>query len=235
MTDGQEQERAETGDQAFGERPPAPEHQAGTEQDERSTPPANDVEPAGTAEVKPERSRVREVFGAIGTGLMTGLLIAILGIAALAIVVPAATGSTALTVMTSSMEPGLPPGTMVVVRPTDVSEIVPGDVITYQLSSGEPTLVTHRVTQRLLTADGEPLFITKGDNNPAEDLSPVQPVQVRGTVWYSIPYIGWLTNVITGDIRGLIIPVAAIGLFGYAVWMLISWIRDRARKARASD
>lgn len=35
-----------------------------------------------------------------------------------------------------------------VVRPTAV-EITPGMVLTYQLKSGEPTLVTHRVTQRI--------------------------------------------------------------------------------------
>ncbi len=54
-------------------------------------------------------------------------------------------GATPYTVLTSSMEPEYPPGTLVVVRPVPIEEIGIGDVITYQLESGEPTVVTHRV------------------------------------------------------------------------------------------
>lgn len=80
---------------------------------------------------------------------------------------------------------------MVVVRPTDLSDIEPGMVVTYQLKSGEAAVVTHRVTQSLLTADGERVFTTQGDANPSADIDPVRGVQIRGTVWYAIPCVGW--------------------------------------------
>ena len=175
---------------------------------------------------------MRSALAAIGSGLMVALLVVIAGIAALAIVVPAATGSRALTVLTSSMEPTLPPGTLIVTRPTDVEEIAVGDVLTYQLKSGEPTLVSHRVVQRLTLADGEPRFVTQGDNNPQPDAEPVRPVQAVGTLWYSIPYLGWVAQALTGQTRAWLIPAVVAALFGYAAWMLVSGLRDGRRTKR---
>lgn len=181
------------------------------------------------------RSRTREALSALFTGVMAGLIgvIVLLGVAA--IVVPAATGSTTLTVLTSSMEPDFPAGTLVVVRPTDVADIGPGDVITYQLRSGEPEVVTHRVLQQHRTADGEPFFITQGDANPSPDPEPVQPVQVRGTVWYAIPWLGHVAQWVSGDVRAVVVPVAVVGLFAYAGWMFLGGLRDRARGRSASS
>ncbi|MGC3956105.1 MAG: signal peptidase I [Propionicimonas sp.] len=177
-------------------------------------------------------SRARAVWSAIGSGLMGALLVLLIGIGAAAILVPAVTGSVALTVRSSSMEPSLPPGTLIVVRPTDLADILPGRVLTYQLKSGEPTLVTHRVTQRMLLADGSPVFITKGDANAQPDLDPVKPVQIRGTVWYAIPYLGWVANLLTGELRTIVVSVLVGGLLVYAVWMFISAGRDRLARKR---
>ncbi|MFT4134891.1 signal peptidase I [Microbacterium sp.] len=179
-------------------------------------------------------SRPRAVLRAVGTAAMGALLVLLVGIGVVAIVIPALTGSVALTVRTSSMEPSLPPGTMVVVRPTAIDEIEPGDVLTYQLHSGEPTLVTHRVTQRMLLADGTPVFVTKGDANAQPDLDPVRPVQVRGIVWYAIPYIGWVATVLSGDLRAIVVTVLVCGLLGYAAWMFVSAARDRFAARRRS-
>lgn len=177
----------------------------------------------------PARKQERGVWSTIGMGLMSGLLLLFVGIGILAIAVPAATGATALTVLTSSMEPSLPPGTMVVVRPVVLDDIQPGDVMTYQLRSGEPLLITHRVTQRLHAADGTLRFVTKGDNNAAADPDTVRAEQVRGTVWYVIPYVGWVSNFVTGEARVWLIPLAVGALIVYAAWMYISAARDRIR------
>src|SRR6478752_3117022 len=98
----------------------------------------------------------------IGMGLSWGLLAFVALVAALVIVVPAVTGSTPYTILTSSMEPGLPPGTLVVVKPINPDDIVIGTVVTYQLESGEPTVVTHRVVaiQGETVAGGDRQFIT---------------------------------------------------------------------------
>lgn len=186
----------------------------------------SDASPAEESSAPRRGGMLRTLLNAVAVAVLVGIL----ATGALAIAVPALTGSTALTVLTSSMEPHLPPGTMVVVRPTDPADVEPGMVLTYQLRSGEPTLITHRVTQVLAGADGERRFITKGDNNAEADADPVREVQMRGTVWYAIPWLGWVAIALTGPHRAIMVAVAVLGLFGYAAWAFGSSIIDRVRK-----
>ncbi len=181
--------------------------------------------------------RERSLLSYIGLGISFGLLAFVLLLAALVVVVPAATNSTPYTILTSSMEPGLPPGTLVIVKPTDPADIRIGTVITYQLESGESTVVTHRVIeiQGPNLPGAEPGFITKGDANAAPDAEPVMAVQVRGSVWYSVPLIGWDNNIVNGDLRAVVIPIVAGLLFLYAGWAIVSNRIDARRRRRREE
>ena len=75
-----------------------------------------------------------------------------------AVVVPRLAGATPYTVLTGSMTPAYPPGSLVVVRPVEPNEVRIGDVVTYQLRSGEPAVATHRVVGVGWSADGERLL-----------------------------------------------------------------------------
>ena len=168
----------------------------------------------------------------LGTGLSLGLLALVLLLAGLVVAVPAVSGSTPYTILTSSMEPGLPPGTLVIVKPIDAQDIKIGTVVTYQLESGKPDVVTHRVVeiQGPTEPGGDPGFITKGDANSEPDAKPVMTVQVRGAVWYSVPYIGWVNNIVNGDLRSIVIPIVAGLLFLYTGWALVGHHFDRRRR-----
>lgn len=48
----------------------------------------------------------------------------------------------------------LPPGTLLVVLPTPVADIRVGDVVTYQIESGQPSVVSHRVVGTTSSSDG---------------------------------------------------------------------------------
>jgi signal peptidase len=133
-----------------------------------------------------------------------------------------------MTVLTQSMEPGLPPGTLVVIRPTPVDDIRVGDVVTYQIRSGESAVVSHRVTAKTYT-DGELTFVTKGDNNDAVDPEPVREVQIRGTLWYSLPLLGWVNSILNGANRTVVLAIVAGGLFLYAAVSVAGAVRDRRR------
>lgn len=170
----------------------------------------------------------------LAVSLSASLLVLILAIAAAVIGVPALVGGTAMTVLTQSMEPNLPPGTLVVIRPTPVDEIEVGDVITYQIRSGEAAVVSHRVISKTY-AEGELTFLTQGDNNDAADPDPVQPLQIRGTLWYSLPLLGWVNNVLNGANRPIVIGVAAGALFVYAAGMVFAAGRDRRRTSASAD
>lgn len=154
------------------------------------------------------------------------LLLTILAIAAVMIVIPRIGGATAYTVLTGSMEPGMPPGSLAVVRPVDPTTLRTGDVITYQLKSGEPAVVTHRVVGVGSTLDGELRFTARGDANGAND-PPVRPEQIRGRLWYQLPWLGHINSALTGSQRQWLTIAAVAGLLGYSAFMAASALRDR--------
>ncbi|PTR28719.1 signal peptidase [Rhodococcus sp. OK519] len=160
------------------------------------------------------------------------LLIAMIGILALTIAIPRLTGSSPYTVLTGSMEPTFPPGTLIVVKPQDASALQVGDAITFQWESEKPEVVTHRIVAVQQTSKGEPRFTTKGDANSLPDERLVVPEQVRGKVWYAVPYVGYVNNYITGKQRSILLVVVVGGLLTYAVAMFVSSGRDKARKRR---
>ncbi|TPW70033.1 signal peptidase I [Schumannella sp. 10F1B-5-1] len=171
----------------------------------------------------------------VGVAVSAALLMFVAIVALLVVAIPAATGSTPYTVLTSSMEPKYPAGTLVVIKPVSADSIGVGDVITYQLKSGEPEVVTHRVIAVNSAVGGERTFTTQGDNNDIADAAPVREVQVRGELWYAVPFIGWVNNVINGGTRAVIVPIAAVILFGYAGWMFVGSALERRRKRREAE
>lgn len=172
---------------------------------------------------KPHRNH--GIWAWLWYGISAGMLAVILGIGVVAIAVPRFTGAVPLTVLTASMEPSLPPGTMLVVKPLaqdQMGQIRIGDVISYEPNPQDPTLITHRVTGITSIADGSLVFTTKGDANSQAD-APVHDYQVRAKLWYSLPYLGWVSDSINGrDNRAWIIPTAAGLLFAFTAYMLVS-------------
>ncbi|MFD1858566.1 signal peptidase I [Aeromicrobium camelliae] len=146
-----------------------------------------------------------------------------------AVAVPRLAGATPYAVLSGSMTPTYGVGALVVARDVDPATLGVGDVVTYQLRSGEPQTATHRVVAVHQQLDGEREFITQGDANPAADPLPVRPVQIRGEVWYSVPYLGYVHTWLEPAQRGLAVAGVASALFGYAAVMLAGAARDRLR------
>lgn len=115
-------------------------------------------------------------------------------------------------VLTSSMEPELPVGSLLVITPASYEEIEIGDDITF-VRDENLTLVTHRVIEK----DDERQYITTQGiaNNTADN--PTSYENVVGKVKFHIPYIGYLV-IWTSDLKGKIIcciiiaALVAIGL-----------------------
>lgn len=159
--------------------------------------------------------------------------VVILGIAlvvTVAVLVPRIGDATPYAVLTGSMRPDYPPGTLVVVRPVAPEEVGVGDVVTYQLASGEQVVVTHRVVAVSANLAGERMFITQGDANEVPDEEPVRPVQLRGRLWYSVPYVGHLTRLLTARERQLATYGAAGALGCYAIVMFAGALRHRGHR-----
>lgn len=160
------------------------------------------------------------------------IIVAVIAII-LGVALPRLAGGHAYTILTGSMRPGMPPGSLVVVRPVDPAALRMGDVITFQLRSGRPEVATHRIVGIGTTTRGERVFTTRGDANDANDVAPVRAVQVRGKRWYAVPYLGRLNSLATGEHRAIGRLAAAGLLTGYALVMFAGCLRDRRRRPRS--
>ena len=158
-----------------------------------------------------------------GWAVLTGLVALLLA----AVLVPRAVGADAYTVLSASMQPTLDPGSLVIVRPTETEDIGVGSVITFQLRPGEPEVVTHRVVAQGLDEQDRPVFHTEGDANSIPDATWVRPEQVRGTVWYALPYVGYLSPLLPADVRELLVALIGAALLAYGAAMFLSTARER--------
>lgn len=146
------------------------------------------------------------------------------------IIVPLVTGSQTYTVLTSSMAPSYAPGTFLVVKPTPADALRIGDVITFQIESGKPAVITHRITGIAAGQNGERTFTTQGDNNAVADQFPVMETQIRGKLSYAVPYVGFVANGLGNSDRGEIAQWAAVGLLGYGIVLLVRGSLEKKRK-----
>ena len=73
-------------------------------------------------------------------------------------------------------------------------------------------------------------YVTQGDANNAADLSPVQPEQVKGAVWYSVPELGWISVWMAGGWLGVVTDVVAVGLLLYGGWFVAAGLLERRRR-----
>ena len=167
-------------------------------------------------------------------GRVLAWLIILISLAALtvAVLVPRLGGATPYEILTGSMRPGLPPGTLVVMKAVEEpGQIGVGSVVTYQLRSGVATVVTHRVVEVRQSLSGDVEYVTQGDANDVVDELPVRPEQIRGTLWYAVPHLGRVNQLINGDQRQMLVYLAAAGLGGYALSMYVAALRDRRRRS----
>lgn len=74
-------------------------------------------------------------------------------------------------VVTGSMEPELPVGSLLICRQTDVDEIQKGDIICFRSRNPQimGKIITHRVINITVSGDGDVLLETKGDANLSAD------------------------------------------------------------------
>lgn len=100
------------------------------------------------------------------------------------------------TVLTGSMEPAIPVGSIVITKEQSSYEME--DIISFQ---EEGAIITHRI----ISIDRE-RYITKGDANNVADTEEVQQKQILGKVILTIPLLGYL-------VMWLMSPVGIISLF----------------------
>jgi len=100
------------------------------------------------------------------------------------------------TVLSGSMRPGYPEGSVVIATRQDSNTLAVGQVIIFTAPAPYGEVVTHRVqTVTLDEKTGQPLITTKGDNNPTAD--PWKALVPADEVWVvkgRMPLLGWVAN-----------------------------------------
>lgn len=115
----------------------------------------------------------RPAFWVAAATAATAVLV---GLAALA-------GVRFFTVMTPSMGTTAPVGTLVVTRPAAPYQV--GDVVTFERNN-------RSYTHRIIAANSDGTFTTKGDLNGAADPLPVTEAEIVGGAVWLAPGMGWL-------------------------------------------
>lgn len=127
------------------------------------------------------------MFGKI-CNIISTLIIILLVLIAGFLLVPRLMGYENLTVISGSMEPDIPVGSMVFVKDTKAETLKEGDVITYAIS--DDTMVTHRI---VALDQASQTITTKGDANNSNDAEPVSFENVVGEVKLCVPYVGYVS------------------------------------------
>jgi len=120
-------------------------------------------------------------------------VVALVVVATSVTIVPLLAGGRTMTVLSGSMVPALPVGSVVGDRPVNPNALRVGDLVTYASNdelSGVGIDLTHRIIGIRQTASG-PVCTTKGDANNVADDRPVSGSAIIGTVWFHVPYVGW--------------------------------------------
>lgn len=172
------------------------------------------------------RSPARTLFGWVTAALVAVTCF----LAVFTVVVPFLLGAQPYTVLTGSMRPGLEPGHLVGVRPIDIDDVEAGNIVTFQLRSGQPEVATHRVVGVTEDGHGERLLITRGDANNVADAEPVQAAQLRGVVVYAVPWLGRINVWATPAVKSVVVTTIGALAVGYGALVLI---RDGVRRRSA--
>ena len=117
-------------------------------------------------------------------------------------------GYRSFAILTGSMAPTLPVGSLIVTKGVAGAAVGPGDVITYPLPSDPSVDVTHRVVSTGRDAAGA-FLVTKGDANAVTDGWHVPAGENVDLLVADVPFAGYMTSF---AVRVLLAVLAALFL-----------------------
>ena len=124
------------------------------------------------------------------------------------------------TVLSGSMAPAIPTGSMIFDHEVDASQLTRGDVVTFHPPGQPDKLVSHRVVRVEETAEGS-FLVTRGDANGVVDDWRI-PAEGRGLRYeFHVPYLGYVVGGLLTPIgRMVALTLAALWLGGIALWTI---------------
>lgn len=139
--------------------------------------------------LKRKKSPVAVFCSALGTVILL-LLVAL----CLPLTLPRVFGYGIYAVVSGSMEPAIPTGSLVYIEKTQPEDIREGDIIAFYGARDSAAVITHRVVEN---NELEGIFVTKGDANEKEDVNPVDYRDFIGKEVLAVPGLGQAAQVFT--------------------------------------
>ena len=115
-------------------------------------------------------------------------------------------------ILTGSMDPACPTGSLVYVKSVNPESLQEKDIVTFQNGN---LVITHRVVKNDVQKEE---LITKGDANNANDIQPVAYKQIKGKVALTVPLLGYLALRLNSA-AGISVCVIILAL-GLMLWVL---------------
>ena len=171
------------------------------------------------------RSLWRSRVGAIAVAIVAVIAVTLVGLRL--------AGFRTFTVMSGSMDPEYPVGSLIYVKPVDYQSLKVGDVIAY-VAGDDKTIVPHRIAEIEVDETDTSVwrFKTKGDANSAADGKLVHYKNVLGTPIIMIPFIGYVAHNIQQP-PGIYIALV-VGTLLLAWTFLPGTLEERRKTARKS-
>ena len=118
------------------------------------------------------------------------VFIALLAIAVVAVspLLPTKSLASFYVVVSGSMEPTIPTGSLILTKGVETKDLRSGDIIAFTSPTDANKTITHRIES--VSSNGQS-FTTKGDNNGSADAWVVSAENIKGEYIYGVPYVGY--------------------------------------------
>lgn len=166
------------------------------------------------------RPMLKKIWNAVTTVLVAAMVLLAVLLVGVRLV-----GLTPFAVLSGSMEPAYPTGSLIYVKKVPAENVRVGDPITFVLNE-DLVVATHRVVE--IDRENQ-WFTTKGDANDAADGAPVHFNNLIGTPIFCIPRLGYLSDYLTQP------PGMYIGWSVMAVLLLLLFTPELLDLAERSD
>jgi signal peptidase I len=138
-----------------------------------------------------------------------------------------------LPILSGSMAPEFPTGSLVIATPVPLTSIRTGEVIVYREPVGAQRLIAHRIV-RVVSSGAHPIVLTKGDANAAAD--PWSAHLEGRQVWVvrtGIPFLGYATVYAKRALAALLVLLAVTAVTGGLLRRI--WRQPNKRHTESRD
>jgi len=168
----------------------------------------------------------KKIIALLCNVLGTLILVLVIGLS-LAATLPRLLGYEIYHIVTGSMEPEIPVGSVIYVSPVPAEEVGEGEIIAFWR---EDAVVAHRVLENNII---EGQLVTKGDANEQKDIDPVAYREMIGRVERHFPYLGAMLVLFSTTVGK--IYVICFAACGAMLNILGGRIRQRARESGEAE